>query len=69
MEVKSRMPGKILEFKVAAGDQVKMKDIVAVMEAMKMKQPLPSPMDGTIKEIKVNIGDRVDPGQIIMIIE
>jgi len=69
MEIKSRMPGKILELKVSVGDEVKTREIVAVMEAMKMKQPLPSPVDGVVKDIKLNIGDRVNPGEIIMVIE
>ncbi|WP_339061381.1 biotin/lipoyl-containing protein [Tepidibacillus marianensis] len=69
MEIKSRMPGKILELKVGVGDEVKTREIVAVMEAMKMKQPLPSPIDGVVKDIKLNIGDRVNPGEIIMVIE
>ncbi len=69
MEVKSRVPGKIVELKVAVGDSVKANDIVVVLEAMKMKQPVPSPVDGVVKEIKGNAGDRVNPGSVIMVIE
>ena len=69
MEIKSRVPGKVIEFKVKVGDAVKTKDIVAVMEAMKMKQPIPTPQDGVVKEIKVAVGDRVNPGGVIMVIE
>lgn len=69
MEVKSRVPGKIMEFKVNVGDSVKTKDIVAVMEAMKMKQPIPSPVDGVVKEIKATVGERLNPGSVIMVIE
>lgn len=69
MEIKSRVPGKIMELKVSVGDAVKTKDIVAVMEAMKMKQPIPAPQDGVVKEIKVAVGDRVNPGSVIMTIE
>ena len=53
MEIKSRVPGKIVRFEKNVGDAVKAKDIVVVMEAMKMKQVVPSPVDGTIKEFKV----------------
>ncbi len=69
MEIKSRVPGKIVELKVAVGDSVKAKDIVVIMEAMKMKQPVPTPEDGVVKEIKANVGDRVNPGSVIMVIE
>jgi len=69
MEIKSRVPGKIIEIKVKVGDAVKTKDIVAVMEAMKMKQPIPSPVDGVVKEIKASVGERLNPGSLIMIVE
>lgn len=69
MEIKSRVPGKITEIKVNVGDNVKTKDVVAVMEAMKMQQAIPSPQDGVVKEIKVNAGDRVNPGTVLMVVE
>ena len=69
MEVKSRVPGKIIEFMVAVGDTVKAKDVIATMEAMKMKQKVPAPIDGDVKEIKLTPGDRVAAGSVIMVIE
>jgi len=69
MEVKSRVPGKIIEFPVKVGDAVKIKDVIAIMEAMKMKQKVPAPIDGVVKEIKLNPGDRVAAGTVIMVIE
>ena len=69
MEIKARMPGKVDEVKVKVGDAVNKGDIVAVMEAMKMKNPLPSPEAGTVKEIKVEAGGRVSAGDVIMVIE
>ena len=62
MEIKSRVPGKIVRFEKNVGDAVKAKDIVVVMEAMKMKQVVPSPVDGTIKEFKVT-------GAVLAIVE
>lgn len=69
MEIKSRVPGKIIEFMVQVGDTVKTKDVIATMEAMKMKQKVPAPIDGVVKEIKLNPGDRVAAGTVLMIIE
>lgn len=69
MEVKSRVPGKIMDIKVNIGDAVKVKDVLVVMEAMKMKQLVPAPVDGTVKEIKAKVGDRVSPGSVILVIE
>jgi len=69
MELKARVPGKVVEVTVKVGDSVKVKDVVAVMEAMKMKQKFPCPVEGTVKEIKVNAGDRVSAGDVIMVVE
>ncbi|HOP62426.1 MAG TPA: biotin/lipoyl-binding protein [Spirochaetota bacterium] len=69
MEIKSKMQGKVLSVKVAEGAAVKKGEIIIEIEAMKMKNPLPSPLDGTVKEIKVKDGDRISAGQLMMVIE
>ena len=38
MEIKSRVPGKIVRFEKQVGDTVAVRDVLIVMEAMKMKQ-------------------------------
>ncbi len=58
-----------MKINVKAGDSVKVKDIVAVLEAMKMKQNIPSPVEGTVKEIKVKVGERLNAGSVVMVIE
>ena len=63
MEIKSRVPGKIVRFEKQVGDSVEVKDVLIVMEAMKMKQLVPSPVAGVVKEYKVQPGDRVSAGQ------
>ena len=68
-EVKSRVPGKIVRFEKEVGDQVAVKDVLIVMEAMKMKQLVPSPVAGTVKEYKVKPGDRVSAGAVLAIVE
>lgn len=69
MDIKARIPGQIIDLKVGVGDTVKVRSIVATLEAMKMEQPIPCPVDGTVGEIKVAVGDRVKTGQIIMVID
>lgn len=69
MEIKARVPGKVVRFDKQVGDTVAVKDVVMTMEAMKMKQLVPSPVAGTIKEFKVAEGDRVSAGQVLCIIE
>ena len=69
MEIKSRVPGKIVRFEKQVGDSVAVKDILIVMEAMKMKQLVPSPVAGVVKEYKIKEGDRVSAGQVVAIVE
>lgn len=69
MELKAKMPGKIEEIKVKVGDAVNKGDVVLIMEAMKMKNPMPTPEAGSVKEIKVAAGDRVNAGDVLVVIE
>lgn len=69
MEIKARMPGKVEEVKVKAGDAVKKGDVLFIVEAMKMKTPMPAPEDGTVKELKVAAGSRLSAGEVMAIIE
>lgn len=65
MDVKARIPGTIIAVNVKEGDSVKTRDTLAVMEAMKMEQPIPAPLDGTIQQVCAAPGDKVKAGQIL----
>ena len=69
MEIKSRVPGKLMEIHVQVGDMVKTKDVLGVMEAMKMQQKIPCPTDGVVKEIRFAVGDRLRAGDVIFVVE
>ncbi len=69
MDIKARMPGMITDIKVAVGDTVKPRDVVATMEAMKMEQPIPAPKAGTVTAIAVAVGDKLKSGGVIMTVE
>ena len=66
--VESPMVGKIIQVKVKVGDTVREDDEIAILEAMKMEMPIPSPCDGTVKEIYVAAGESVEAGKIIAIV-
>ena len=51
------------------GDSVKSRSVLAVMEAMKMEQPIASPVDGTVTQILVAVGDKVKSGDVLIIVE
>jgi len=69
LEIKAKMPGKLVSVNVKVGDAVTKGQKVLVCEAMKMETPMASPGDGTVKEIKVDVGSRVSGGQVLMVIE
>lgn len=69
MEVKARIPGQILQVSVSEGDTVEKKQVMAVMEAMKMEQPIPCPVNGTVRQVFVSQGDRVKSGQPLFSVE
>lgn len=69
MDVKARIPGQISAVNVKQGDPVKARDILAVMEAMKMEQPIPAPVDGTVAQVLVAPGDKVKSGQTLFAID
>ena len=62
------MPGLILRLNVKKGDQVKKNDEIAVMEAMKMENPIYAPCDGTVAEISVGQGDQLQADDVILTI-
>jgi pyruvate carboxylase subunit B len=67
--VTAPMPGMIVEFKCKVGDKLKAGDVVVVLEAMKMQNPLPAPIGGEVKSIHVKAGDSVGVGQVLAVIE
>lgn len=69
MEIKARMPSKVLSIDVNIGDSVQKGDPLLLLEAMKMETPIPCPCDGIVKEIKVTVGARVNAGNVMMLIE
>ncbi|HEX3824134.1 MAG TPA: biotin carboxylase N-terminal domain-containing protein [Mycobacteriales bacterium] len=59
------MQGTIVKVAVAEGDVVEAGDLVVVLEAMKMEQPLAAHAAGTITDLSANIGDVVSSGTAI----
>ncbi len=56
------MPGKVVSFAVKVGDQVKLGQALAVMEAMKMEHTIAAPKDGTVAELLFTPGEQVSEG-------
>jgi acetyl-CoA/propionyl-CoA carboxylase, biotin carboxylase, biotin carboxyl carrier protein len=61
----SPMQGTIVKIAVTDGQQVTAGDVVVVLEAMKMEQPLTAHKDGMIAGLAVAIGQSVSAGETI----
>ena len=67
--VEAPMPGKVLEVKVAAGDEVAAGDAVLVLEAMKMENVLRAPREGKIEQVHTRVGEAVEKGAVVVTYE
>ncbi len=65
-ELKSGMPGKIIEIFVKEGEIVKANKPLLIMEAMKMENEMRSTRDVKIKEICVKQGSSVESGAVLI---
>jgi acetyl-CoA/propionyl-CoA carboxylase biotin carboxyl carrier protein len=59
------MQGTIVKVAVEDGQQVAAGDLVVVLEAMKMEQPLTAHKDGTISGLSAQVGAPVQSGAVI----
>lgn len=64
----SPMQATVVKVAVSPGSRVVAGDIVCVLEAMKMEQPLVAPRDGVIESVGVSVGDSVSGGHVIAVI-
>ena len=61
--VSAPMPGTILSVEVCAGQPVEAGQVVCLLEAMKMKNPVRTAKAGTVAEICVSAGQTVSYGE------
>jgi acetyl-CoA/propionyl-CoA carboxylase biotin carboxyl carrier protein len=64
--VKAPMQATIVKLAVAEGDAVVKGDLVLVLEAMKMEQPLTAHRDGRIADIAAQVGATVSSGAVLL---
>ena len=64
----ARMPGKVIDLRVAVGDRVSAGDTLVVLEAMKMEHPMRAPEDGVVTEVRVSAGDQVEAGTLLLVV-
>jgi acetyl-CoA/propionyl-CoA carboxylase, biotin carboxylase, biotin carboxyl carrier protein len=61
----SPMQGTIVKIAVADGDEVAEGDLILVLEAMKMEQPINAPKAGVVSGLAASVGDVVTAGTVL----
>ena len=65
----ARMPGKVIDLRVAVGDRVAAGQTLVVLEAMKMEHPMSATEPGVVREVRVAVGDQVESGAVLLVVE
>lgn len=68
-EIKSHLPGTIVQILVEEGQSVKKGDLLLIHEAMKMQNRVRAPFSGVIKKIGVEVGEKIKKDTLMVAIE
>jgi len=68
-DLRAPMMGMIRKVNVAAGDKVKVGDIVAILESMKMELRISSQIDGMVRAVNCRAGETVERNAVVVVIE
>ena len=67
--VTASMTGEIVEVHVKPGDRVAAGDVLAILEAMKMRNEVTAPVTGTVDTVAVSPGTRVSQGDVLVVVK
>ena len=65
----ARMPGKVIDLRVAVGDRVAAGQTLVVLEAMKMEHPMSATEPGVVREVRVAVGEQVESGAVLLVVD
>ncbi|MDG5799107.1 biotin/lipoyl-binding protein [Marinilabiliaceae bacterium ANBcel2] len=68
-EIRSVIPGTIIELKKKKGAKLKAGETILILEAMKMLNKVAMPFDGKIKKIHVSKGQKIAKGHLMVELE
>lgn len=69
VEVYPPMPGRIVRIPVRPGDRVKKGDTLVVLEAMKMQNEVPAPLDGIVRAVNAAEGETVGGDRVVVVLD
>ena len=67
--IEAPLPGRVLAVNVVVGNTVEEGGVICTIEAMKMENPILSPVNGLVKELALNPGQTVKTGEKLAVIE
>jgi biotin carboxyl carrier protein len=67
--IEAPLPGKIIHVEVMAGNTVEEGAVICTIEAMKMENPILSPVKASVVEVAVSPGQIVKTGEKLAVIE
>ncbi|MBM7796395.1 acetyl/propionyl/methylcrotonyl-CoA carboxylase subunit alpha [Pseudoglutamicibacter cumminsii] len=68
-DLTSPMQGTIVKVAVKDGEKVSEGDLIVVLEAMKMEQPITAHRDGVVKKLKASVGGTVSASEVLCTID
>jgi biotin carboxyl carrier protein len=67
--IEAPLPGKIVRVEVTVGNTVEEGGVICIIEAMKMENPILSPVKASVIEVAVTPGQIVKTGEKIAVIK
>ncbi len=67
--IEAPLPGKVVRVEVTVGNSVEEGGVICVIEAMKMENPILSPVKASVVEVAVSPGQTVKTGQKIVVLK
>jgi biotin carboxyl carrier protein len=64
--ISAPLAGVVVEVRVQVGDTIEPRQVVAVVEAMKMQNEVQAPMAGTVKRVAATAGARIEKGDLVI---
>jgi len=68
-KITSPMPGMFVRYEKKIGDPIKQGETVLVLEAMKMYNNIPSPVDGVLVDAPFSGGANVAKGDVLAVVK